>query len=198
MGKAPVEPRPESLTWGMGGTMPQGRRRLEPHAAADFKFSQKRYLVPNPADEMASGADMGRKGHVYDEAGGDLKARRSSSYFLENVMQRKTRVPEEARTEKRDIHRMAPPGLKGYMGSEYSNDFFIGGHPVCGSVVWDHPPHRGGEQMARASGGLGAKTRKTFNQKRLEEEVAEQVLLVSRLQMAADDDDEAEAAPAPA
>ena len=58
----------------------------------------------------------------------------------------------------------------------------------------------GGEGMARQSGGLGAKTRKTFNQKRLEEEVAEQVLLVSRLAMATEDDmsdDEGEAAPAP-
>jgi len=33
------------------------------------------------------------------------------------------RVTEEMRSDKRVIHRMAPPGLKGYMGAEYSNDY---------------------------------------------------------------------------
>lgn len=83
------------------------------------------------------------------------------------------------------------------MGSEYSNNFFSSGHPTAGGVRWDHPSHGGGAQMARPSGGLGAGTRKTFSQKRMEEEIAEQVLLVSRLQMEApEEEDDVEPAPA--
>ena len=32
-------------------------------------------------------------------------------------------MTEEMRSDKRVIHLMAPPGLKGYMGAEYSNDY---------------------------------------------------------------------------
>ena len=62
------------------------------------------------------------------------------------------------------------------MGAEYSNDFF-----VSGRFERNHEP-------ARASGGPG--TRKSFTQKRAEEEIEEQVALVARLQQPLEDDDE--------
>ena len=64
---------------------------------------------------MAHGMDMGRKRHVYDAAGVDRKNWRSNGFTLEDQLQRKAKVPEEMRTDARTIHRMAPPGLKGYM-----------------------------------------------------------------------------------
>ena len=182
-GKASLPPRPESLTWGMGGTLPNGRMRLQPFPSKDFANSQKRYLVPNEAVEMLPGEDLGRKRHVYDAAGADLKDKRSAGFVLEDVMQRKQRVPEEMRVAHRDIHRPMPPGLKGYMGAEYSNNFFTEG--------------RGKASEMPVASNTG-KTKKTFSEKRMEEEVAEQVALVSRLFQPVEDDDEEDAAPAPA
>lgn len=117
-GKAALPPRPESLTWGMGGTLPQGKMYLPVPAASDFKLSCKKYLVQKESEEMAHGMDMGRKRHVYDAAGVDRKNWRSNGFTLEDQLQRKAKVPEEMRTDARTIHRMAPPGLKGYMGAE--------------------------------------------------------------------------------
>ena len=176
-GKVVAAPRPESLTWGMGGTAPQGRLRLQPFPAADFKFSQKRVLRPAESAEMAPGDELGRKGAVYNEAGTDVKTILSKGFLLEDQLQRKQRVPEEARTDKRTIHRLAPPGLKGYMGAEYSNDFFL------------HDRNRSSEPM-RASNAASMRTRKSFNEKRSEEEVAEQVALVARLYQPLEDGDE--------
>jgi len=170
-GKPPPPHRPESLTWGMGGTQPCGRLQLHPKPTADFVYSQKRYLVPGESGELLHGMDMGRKGQVYNDSGLNLKARMSNGFVLEDVMQRKQRVPEEVRSEARTIHRMAPPGLKGYMGAEYSNDFF----------TYYYAKDKASEGDRAATSGLGGKTRKSFAQKRTEEEVAEQVALVARL-----------------
>ena len=97
-----------SYTWGVGGTQPQGRLRLVPPEAADIANSCKRYLVPQVSGEAPHGHDMGRKAHVFDAAGVDRKSSLSGGYTLEDVLQRKARVPEEARTESRVIHRVAP------------------------------------------------------------------------------------------
>jgi hypothetical protein len=136
-------------------------------------LSQKRYLVPKESEEVQMRIEMGRKGTVLDAAGRDSKHRLSDGFVLEDVMQRKTRVPEEARTDQRTIHRWAPPGLKGYMGAEYSNDFYTSAYLPNGFG-------RGRVSEAeRPSAGTGA-TRKSFREKRVEEEVAEQVALVRR------------------
>ena len=124
-GKAPVAPGPDSFVWGIGGTLPHGRRALRPPEAVEMGNSCKKYIPEKPSVETAFSEDLGRKRHVYDaKSGEDRSNARSSSFALEDTLQRKGRVPEEMRSDKRTIHRMAPPGLKGYMGSEYSNDFF--------------------------------------------------------------------------
>lgn len=178
-----VPPRAESYTWGMGGTLPCGKMYLPVPPASDFKTSNKKYLLPRESDEMAHGMDMGRKAHVYDASGIDRKKWRSEGYTIENQLQRKAKVPEEMRTDSRTIHRMAPPGLKGFMGAEYSVGFFTEGRDY-------------GHVAAAVSHKA---TRKTFSQKRSEEEIAEQVALVDRLMLEGDgldSDDELEAAPA--
>jgi len=178
-----AEPRAPSLDWGIGGTVPCGRQHLQLSDAADFKYSQKRYLVASESVETPHGFHMGRKGHVYDASGADLKHRRSEPHDLENIMQRKARVPEEMRTETRQIHRPAPPGLKGYLGAEYSVGYFTLGRERA-------------TEVARPSGSSG-KTRKSFAQKRAEEDMAEQVALVVRLANDDADDDEIEPENAP-
>ena len=173
-GKAYVPPRPESYTWGMGGTMPQGKRYLPVPAAKDFVISQKKFLVPPESEIMTMAEDLGRKGRVFDSEGVNVKHKSSAGFTLEDVLQRKGRVPEDMRVDHRDIHRVAPPGLKGYMGAEYSNNFFTTGRDL--GVV-------GPKAVARP-------TKKTFKEKRAEEEVADQVALVARLGAADDSDDE--------
>ena len=162
-GKASVPPRPESYTWGIGGTLPVGRFHARPSEAAEFKFSQKKFIAERPSVELKFEEDLGRKRHVYDPlTGDDLHNARSESFVLEDTLQRKGRVPEERRCDKRSIFRMAPPGLKGYMGSEYSEDFFR-------TPQEPPPPPTGGSRL-----------RKSFRQKRAEEDVADQVRLVER------------------
>jgi len=185
-----IAPRTESYTWGMGGTLPCGKMYLPVPPAGDFKLSQKMYLVPRESDELAHGMDMGRKAHVYDAAGVDRKSWRSEAYTIENQLQREAKVPEELRTDSRTIHRMAPPGLKGYMGAEYSNDFFATRRIAEGGTH----PHR----IMMGKGGtwpieervslqmVERPMRKTFAQKRSEEEIAEQVALVDRLLLEGD------------
>jgi len=182
-GKHAPPPRPESLAWGIGGTVPCGRMQLRPFPAREMGLSQKRYLVPKESEEVQMRIEMGRKGTVLDAAGRDSKHRLSDGFVLEDVMQRKTRVPEEARTDQRTIHRWAPPGLKGYMGAEYSNDFYTSAYLPNGFG-------RGRVSEAeRPSAGTGA-TRKSFREKRVEEEVAEQVALVERLRQPLEHDDD--------
>ena len=174
-GKAAAPERPESYTWGLGGTLPVGKKYLPVPEAADFKLSQKKFLLPRESEEMGMGVDMGRKAHVYDATGNDRKTWRSQSYTIENQLQRKAKVPEDMRTDSRVIHRMAPPGLKGFMGAEYSVGFFLDSRKDYGFV--------GHDVVDKA-------TRKSFAQKRSEDEIAEQVALVSSLKDAVDSDAE--------
>ena len=197
MGKHPVAPPPPSTVWGIGGDLGGGRKFLVPPAAEGFKISQKKYIEPPESGVAPSTNDLGKKKHVYTDEGYDRAHILSKSYFLENMMSRKGRVPEEMRTGSRTIHRMAPPGLKGYMGAEYSNDFFMDGHPNIGSHRWDHPRHRGGEPNM-PTGGIGKERKKTFKEKRIEEDLGIDVALVTRLQLEADGLDSDEEAPAPA
>lgn len=203
-GKASAPPRPESLTWGMGGTLPNGKMYLPVPPSADMKFSCKKYLTQDESTEMASGVDMGRKAHVFDAAGVDRQYWRSGGFTLEDQLQRKAKVPEEMRTDARVIHRMAPPGLKGYMGAEYSNDFFAtrriaegGTHPhrikVGKGGAWPEDVMRSMSLQPQER-----QTRKTFAQKRVEEEKDLDVALVGRLLLAgagldSDAEDEPEA-----
>ena len=129
------------------------------------------------------GRGFGPQGPHLRRAWRQHEAPRSEGFLLEDVLQRKGRVPEEMRVDHRDIHRVAPPGLKGYMGAEYSNDFFTKGRDL--GIV-------GPKAVPRP-------TKKTFKEKRAEEEVADQVALVARLGGGEDsDDDEGAAAAAPA
>mgnify|MGYP001205553869 CR=1 FL=1 len=66
-GKPPPPDRPPSLTWGVGGTQPCGRMRLEAPAAVDFHYSQKRYLTAGESGEM--GGDSGEGEHGEGEGG---------------------------------------------------------------------------------------------------------------------------------
>jgi hypothetical protein len=163
-GKAAVPAfRDASVTWGIGGTLPHGRRVGVLPPAADFKFSCKKYIAPRPSEEQAAGEDLGRKRHVYDERTGvDRAHRRSAGFLLEDQLQRKAAVPEEMRCDQRTIHRMAPPGLKGYMGAEYSNDFFARPPPSPPPVESRGPP------------------RKSFKQKRAEADLEADAELVRR------------------
>jgi len=90
--------------------------------------SSKRYLLPKPADDAVLETYLGRKKHVYDgEAShaNDRANKRSDVGYLEDALQRRGRVTEEMVSEKRTIHRMAPPGLKGYLGAEYANGYWL-------------------------------------------------------------------------
>ena len=110
---------------------------------------------------MSFHEDTGRKGHVVGTDGTDQRNRRSNGFLLEDTLQRKARVPEEMRCDVRTIHRIAPPGLKGYMGAEYSNNFFSRPKEP------EAPPMEGSRPL-----------RKSFKQKRAEEELDAQVELV--------------------
>ena len=180
-GKSTVVKPPTSQTWGVGGSMPTGRTRLEPPNSVDIKFDCKRYLVPKESGVYAAGGDLGRKMHVLNASGADMRDRLSEGYALEDTLQRKARVPEEMRTEVRTIHRMAPPGLKGYMGAEYSNDYFKTSDGKTGGAVaaMRMVAPRGEQQLAEPAGGR--RTLKSFKQTRMEEEVIGAVSDVSGL-----------------
>mmetsp|Transcript_42070 Transcript_42070/g.84466 ORF Transcript_42070/g.84466 Transcript_42070/m.84466 type:complete len:247 (-) Transcript_42070:67-807(-) len=152
-GRAAPPPSKESLTWGVGGTLPHGRFHGKPAPAGEFQNSQKRYIPEKRSQETVFKKDTGAKMHVFDESG-DRHDKRSESYVLESMLQRKAKVPEEMRVDHRTIHRMAPPGLKGYMGAEYSNDFFA------------RP-----KEPEQAAAVVSQTLKKTFKQKRAEEEV---------------------------
>ena len=132
----------------------------------------------DPYAPVASRDDtgMGRKGHAYRD-GVDVRKLKTGEYELEDRLQTKTRVPEERRTEARTIHRIAPPGLKGYMGAEYSNDFFKR------SAV---PPTRMRPEKGDAkvpAPAVPRPPRKSFKEKRAEAEIADQVGLVETLSL---------------
>lgn len=171
MGKSTAAQAQSSETWGIGGTLATGRTRLTPPQSTDIKFDGKKYLVPKESGLHAEGTDMGRKGQVFNAAGVPMRSIRSGAFTIEDTLQRKARVPEEMRTEKRTIHRIAPPGLKGYMGAEYSNDYFKTRDGKTGGAVsairMEAP--RGEHQLAEPAGGR--RTLKSFKQKRDEEDM---------------------------
>ncbi len=185
-GKGPGEMPTKSQTWGIGGTRPTGRLQLEPAESREMRPGGKLYLTPKESGVEDTVQDTGRKGHVFID-GVDVRHQKSKEYTLEDALQKKLRVPEECRSDARTIHRVAPPGLKGYMGAEYSNGFFKQ------SAV---PPTR--MRLPKAEQGVPAPAvprppRKTFKQKRAEAEQAEQVGQVEALnleyEMVSDDED---------
>ena len=123
-------PRPIGVpgqTWGVGGTLPCGTRTLVPNPAKEAANSSKRYLLPKPAEDFMLETQLGRKKHVYDGEPShvtDRANRRSDVGYLEDALQRRGRVTEDMVSEKRTIHRMAPPGLKGFLGAEYANGYW--------------------------------------------------------------------------
>ena len=116
-------------SWGIGGSLPSGTKTLSGTKTQEAAVSSsKRYLEPKPAIDYVVETSLGRKKHVYDGEAchlNDRANRRSEVGFLEDALQRRARVSEEMVTEKRTIHRMAPPGLKGYLGAEYSNGYWM-------------------------------------------------------------------------
>jgi hypothetical protein len=129
----PPRPPPRAIgvpgqSWGIGGSLPCGTKTLVPKPAQGVANSSKRYLLPKPADDAVLETYLGRKKHVYDgEAShaNDRANKRSDVGYLEDALQRRGRVTEEMVSEKRTIHRMAPPGLKGYLGAEYANGYWL-------------------------------------------------------------------------
>jgi len=81
-------------------------------------------LPPHPSDSYVLEDVMVRKAHVRDASGGDVRNACSSEFRLEDVMARKAKVSEADRTAPRTINRMAPPGLKGFIGAEYSPGYY--------------------------------------------------------------------------
>ena len=124
-----------SDTWGIGGTYKSGRKSLVPAESKHFQSSSKKHLDCRESDEYGLSNMMARKQHVLNAAGEDMRGIRSKGFLLDDMLQRKGRVPEEMRSEARTIHRMAPPGLKGYMGAEYSNDYFKYGASVPATLM---------------------------------------------------------------
>ena len=79
---------------------------------------------------------------------------------------------------------MAPPGLKGYMGAEYWNDYWKQDGVVARTVM--RPSRDDLAEMAlrkAAERGSGGAQRKTFKQKKSEEDLREQQELVATLQL---------------
>ncbi|KAL1522480.1 hypothetical protein AB1Y20_017468 [Prymnesium parvum] len=201
--KLPLAPEPRhkgfaagpsgSHSWGIGGTYPSGRKHIEPPPARDFVPSSKRSIQCRQSEQYSMVNEIGRKRHVYNEKGEDMRNRHSSGYELDDMLQRKGRVTEEMRTEARTIHRLAPPGLKGYMGPEYSNDFFKHGGSVAPVRMMPTKEDKAiAELKAAADYWATLHQRKTYKQKRAEYELAEQVDLVAGLNLEYEylDDDE--------
>lgn len=175
-------------SWGIGGSLPCGTRTLVPKPAQGVANSSKRYLLPKPADDCVIENSLGRKKHVYDgEAShvNDRANRRSDVGFLEDELQRRGRVTEEMVSEKRTIHRMAPPGLKGYLGAEYANGYWMMDGVVPRTKMRMTREDAQMQELQRAAERTVARLGKpvSFKQKRVEEDLAEQVELVSTLQL---------------
>ena len=125
---------------------------------------------------------MGSKAHVYDADGNNLCLRRGKDVFLDNELQKKTRVPESVRAEPRDIHRPQPPGLKGFLGAEYSNDYWKMDGVVPRTKMRMSKADLAEQALllaAERSARLGKP--KSFKQKRFEEDLFEQQSLVHGL-----------------
>ena len=82
------------------------------------------------------------------------------------------------RCDVRKIHRMAPPGLKGYMGSEYSNEFFLRGTYRPNDFMFRPSGMEECDIDGAAPTAIERPPRKSFKQKRVEEEFGLQVDLV--------------------
>mmetsp|Transcript_22089 Transcript_22089/g.56418 ORF Transcript_22089/g.56418 Transcript_22089/m.56418 type:complete len:281 (-) Transcript_22089:168-1010(-) len=178
-GKGAVPPAKESLTWGIGGTLAAGRLHCKPFPAADFKYSSKKYIPGERSEEMSFHDATGAKKHVYDAHGNDRQNFRSAGYLLEDTIGKKKLVPEEVRCDKRTIHRMAPPGLKGYMGSEYSNEFFLKGTYRTNDFMLRPYYQKDCDINGDEPTAIERPPRKSFKQKRIEEDFGLQVDLVS-------------------
>jgi hypothetical protein len=81
-------------------------------------------LPPRPSSSYGLEDVMARKAHVYDASGGDVRDAASTDFCLEHIMAREAKVSEEARTVTRTIDRVAPPGLKSFIGAEYTPGFY--------------------------------------------------------------------------
>jgi hypothetical protein len=119
-----VPPPPPSRTWGIEGDMPSGKGFAAPLPAQEQHVSSKRVLPPRFSGSHGLEDVMARKAHVRDASGRDVRNAFSAEFRLEDVMARKAKVSEADRTAPRTIDRVAPPGLKGFIGAEYSPGFY--------------------------------------------------------------------------
>lgn len=124
----PPPPAKPSRSWGIEGDTPSGKGPANDAVlkvpAKEARISSKRSIVPAPSAEYGMDDVMSRKAHVYAASGVDMRQAISAEHRLEDALARKKAVPEEVRTEHRTIDRMAPPGLKGFLGAEYSNGYW--------------------------------------------------------------------------
>jgi len=188
-------------TWGVGSETFYGTRKVPgPVSSDEVAPTGLRRLEPKPSDEYKVGDSMGKKLQVFDAAGRDMRRLRSDEFSLESRLQRKQQVSEEARTEHRTIDRAMPPGLKGFLGAEYSNDYW----KLDGVVVrMRMKPSKDDlmEQALRTASERGTKLgkTKTFAEKRIDEDLIEQRQLVNTLNLDYDyitDDEDRPAEPA--
>jgi len=117
-------PMPPSRTWGIEGDIPSGKAHIVPHPAEEARISSKRIVGPKPSGVYNLENEMARKAHVFDASGTEVRCVRSTEFALEDTMVRKKKVTEEVRTAHRTIDRVAPAGLKGFIGVEYSNGYY--------------------------------------------------------------------------
>jgi len=183
-GPGPVH---EGESWGIGGSVPWGVMRAAGPVSREAAPTGLRRIVAVPSEEFGIESTLGPKGKVYDADGRDVRLLRSSEFGLSDQLQRKRRVPEEMRTEQRTIDRPAPPGMKGFLGPEYWNDYW----KLDGVVVRTRmKPSRDDltEQALRMAAERGATLGKTksFAEKRVEEAVSEEQELVRTLRLAHD------------
>jgi len=167
----------------VGGEAFKGTRKLPGPISSDAQPpTGVRKIEPAASDEYSLDRSMGRKRQVFDGAGNSLRNMRSDEYGLGDVMQRKQPVPEEARTEHRSIDRPAPAGMKGFLGAEYSNDYWkLDGVVVRMKMKPSKADLAEAEMRAAAERGTMLGHTKTFAQKRIDAELVEQQELVSGL-----------------
>jgi len=195
LGRGPAGP--PSRRWGIGGDTPSGKASVAPLPPQDPRASSKRINGPNVSGTTYGlERQMPRKGHVFNAAGVDVRAAKSAEFGLADVMARKMSVSEEARTAHRTIDRMAPAGLKGYIGAEYSNGYYN----LDGVVVRQKLcPSKADLQLMELEAALARAARlgvtKSFSQKKKAAELDAEVELVSTLDIPYEtlsDDEEAE------
>ena len=201
LAKPGIEASGRGVSWGMGGSIPQGTKKVPPPGGSgDFEPKQgKKFLAPAETGHFGLEDTIGHKRVIYEPASGVSRRQlRSDEQSLEESLNRKGRVAEEDRVDHRTIHRMAPPGLKGYMGAEYWNDYWKQDGVVARTVM--RPSRDDLAEMAlrkAAERGSGGAQRKTFKQKKAAEDLREQQELVATLQLdcelEAESDEEGEA-----